>query len=252
MPTGTAGRDVLWGKGCGAPGSALRLITAARGIQAWHEPWRLCVHRMCARQNCTLIHCAHTAHRATRPSCHRPCLMLFSLLLQGMVPGGQPAIPRYFPRPPSFLALFFPQTWCVVGNLFSGQKDHEAAIDFFLRAVQVRASGVATAHLPAASTHPVHANNRFSCARGSNRLRMPCAWQVSYKGSPVAFQGLAHAAKTVCLSASSLYRCRCCTTSSAALTFAGIFSVPLPQDAPCIPGGPHLYLFTGTLQFAHY
>ncbi|GLI65921.1 hypothetical protein VaNZ11_009574 [Volvox africanus] len=30
-----------------------------------------------------------------------------------------------------------PQTWCVLGNLFSSQKEHEAAIEFFLRAVQV-------------------------------------------------------------------------------------------------------------------
>ncbi|EFJ42998.1 hypothetical protein VOLCADRAFT_66436 [Volvox carteri f. nagariensis] len=30
-----------------------------------------------------------------------------------------------------------PQTWCVLGNLFSSQKEHEAAIEFFLRAAQV-------------------------------------------------------------------------------------------------------------------
>lgn len=30
-----------------------------------------------------------------------------------------------------------PETWCVVGNCFSLQKDHEAAIKFFQRAFQI-------------------------------------------------------------------------------------------------------------------
>ncbi len=32
-----------------------------------------------------------------------------------------------------------PQTWCVVGNCFSLQKEHEHAIQFLSRAIQVRA-----------------------------------------------------------------------------------------------------------------
>jgi len=34
-------------------------------------------------------------------------------------------------------SLFSPETWCVVGNCFSLQKEHETALKFFSRAIQL-------------------------------------------------------------------------------------------------------------------
>ena len=34
-------------------------------------------------------------------------------------------------------SLFAPETWCVVGNCYSLQKEHETALKFFQRAIQL-------------------------------------------------------------------------------------------------------------------
>ena len=34
-------------------------------------------------------------------------------------------------------SLFAPETWCVVGNCYSLQKEHETALRFFNRAIQL-------------------------------------------------------------------------------------------------------------------
>jgi anaphase-promoting complex subunit 3 len=34
-------------------------------------------------------------------------------------------------------SLFAPETWCVVGNCYSIQKEHETALKYFERAIQL-------------------------------------------------------------------------------------------------------------------
>ncbi len=59
-------------------------------------------------------------------------------------------------------SLFAPETWCVVGNCYSLQKEHETALKFFNRAIQLN-NNFAYAHTLCG--HEFVANEDFDQAR---------------------------------------------------------------------------------------
>jgi len=60
------------------------------------------------------------------------------------------------------VSLYAPETWCVVGNTFSMQKEHETALKFFQRAIQLNPS-FAYAHT--LSGHEYASNEDFDSAK---------------------------------------------------------------------------------------
>jgi anaphase-promoting complex subunit 3 len=59
-------------------------------------------------------------------------------------------------------SLFAPETWCVVGNCYSLQKEHETALKFFSRAIQLN-TNFAYAHTLCG--HEYVANEDFDSAK---------------------------------------------------------------------------------------
>lgn len=59
-------------------------------------------------------------------------------------------------------SLFAPETWCVVGNCYSLQKEHETALKFFNRAIQLN-NNFAYAHTLCG--HEYVANEDFDQAK---------------------------------------------------------------------------------------
>jgi len=59
-------------------------------------------------------------------------------------------------------SLFSPETWCVVGNCYSLQKEHETALKFFNRSIQLN-NNFAYAHTLCG--HEFVANEDFDQAK---------------------------------------------------------------------------------------
>jgi anaphase-promoting complex subunit 3 len=69
------------------------------------------------------------------------------------------------------ISVFAPETWCAVGNTFSLQKEHETALKFFGRAIQLNPR-FAYAHT--LSGHEYVANEDFESARKCYQDAMSC------------------------------------------------------------------------------